>query len=90
MPCILALISLAFPRVVFAVLWLFTNFFRAIPSMIFLILGFLILPLTTMVYGYFVNTRHPTDAVFLIVIIMAALFDLGLIGHGAYRRRRYD
>jgi hypothetical protein len=87
MPCILALIALAFPRVVFAVLWLFTNFFRAIPSMIVLILGFLILPLTTIVYAYFANTGHPTDAVFLIVIIVAALFDLGLIGHGAYRRR---
>ena len=87
MPCILALIALAFPRVVFVVLWLFTNFFRAIPSMIVLILGFLILPLTTIVYAYFANTGHPTDAVFLIVIIVAALFDLGLIGHGAYRRR---
>jgi hypothetical protein len=89
MPCILALIALAFPRVVFAVLWLFTNFFRAVPSMIVLILGFLILPLTTIVYAYFANTGHPTDAVFLIVIIVAALFDLGVIGHGAYRRR-YD
>ena len=87
MPCLLALIALAFPRVVFVVLWLFTNFFRAIPTMIVLILGFLILPLTTMVYAYFANTGHPTDAVFLIVILVAALFDLGLIGHGAYRRR---
>ena len=90
MPCLLALVALAFPRVVFAVLWLFTNFFRAIPSMIILILGFLLLPLTTIVYAYFLNTSHPTDTVFLIVIIIAALFDLGLIGHGAYRRRRYD
>ncbi len=89
MPCLVGLIALAFPRVVFAVLWLFTNFFRAIPGMIVLILGFLFLPLTTIAYAYFANTGHPTDAVFLIVIIIAALIDLGLIGHGAYRRR-YD
>jgi hypothetical protein len=90
MPCLLAILALAFPRVVFAVLWLFTRFFHSISSMIVLILGFLILPLTTIVYTYLVNTGHPTDAVFLIAVIAAALFDLGLIGHGASRRRRYD
>jgi hypothetical protein len=88
MPCLLAILALAFPRVVFALLWLFTNFFRSISSMIVLILGFLILPLTTIAYTYFMNTGHPRDAVFLVVLVVAALFDLGVIGHGAYRRRR--
>ena len=88
MPCLIAILALAFPRVVFVVLWLFTSFFRAIPSIIVLILGFLFLPLTTIVYAYFTNTGHPVDAVFLIVIIVAALFDLGIIGHGEWHRRR--
>jgi hypothetical protein len=91
MPCLLAILAVAFPRIVFAVLWLFTNFFRSIESMIVLILGFLFLPLTTIVYAWFSNTGHPVDAVFLVVIIIAALFDLGLIGHGEWRRRgRYS
>lgn len=88
MPCLLAILALAFPRVVFALLWLFTNFFRSMSSMIVLILGFLMLPLTTIVYAYFLNTHHPTDAVFLVVLVVAALFDLGMIGNGAYGRRR--
>jgi hypothetical protein len=91
MPCLLAILALAFPRVVFVVLWLFTSFFRSISSMIVLILGFLFLPLTTIVYAYFANTGHPADAVFVVVIVLAALFDLGVIGHGEWRRRaRYD
>ena len=90
MPCLLAVLALAFPRVIFFLLWLLTSFFRSIPSMIMLILGFLLLPLTTIAYAYFTNTGHPRDAVFLVVIVVAALFDLGVLGHGATRRRRYN
>ena len=88
MPCLFAILALAFPRVVFAVLWLLTHFFRSIHSGLVLILGFLFLPLTTIVYAYLTNTRHPQDAVFLIAVVIAALFDLGFIGHSASRRRR--
>ncbi len=90
MPCLIAILALAFPRVIFIVLWLFTNFFRSIGSILLLLLGFIFLPLTTIVYTYFTNTGHPVDVVFLVVIVIAALFDLGLIGHGEWsRRRRY-
>jgi len=90
MPCLLAVLALAFPRVVFFILWLFTGFFRPIHSMIALILGFLFLPLTTIVYAWFARTGDTSSGTFLIAIVVAAIFDLGLFGHGEWRpRSRY-
>ena len=52
-----------------------------------LVLGFLFLPLTTIVYAWIMNGHYPLDGVYLIALILAALLDLGVIGHGEYRRR---
>ena len=87
MPCLVAVLAVAFPRVVFFVLWLFTTFFRPIHSILVLILGFLFLPLTTIVYAWFARTGETGSTVFLVAIVIAALFDLGLLGHGEWRRR---
>ena len=89
MPCLLLLLAAAFPRVALVVLFFFTTFLdRAYHSLVLLVLGFLFLPLTTIVYAWIVNGHHPLDGVYLIALIISVLFDLGLIGHGEYRRRR--
>jgi len=88
MPCFLVLLAALFPRVALVVLFLFTTYLqRAYSSLIVLVLGFIFLPLTTIVYAFIVNGNHPVDGVYLIALIVSALFDLGLIGHGEYRRR---
>jgi uncharacterized oligopeptide transporter (OPT) family protein len=89
MPCFLVLTAALFPRVAIVLLFLFTTFLqRAYSSLIVLVLGFLFLPLTTIVYAYIVNGNHAIDGIYLVALIIAALFDLGLLGHGEYRRRR--
>jgi len=89
MPCLIVLLAAAFPRLAIAVLFFFTTFLdRAYHSLILLILGFLFLPLTTIVYAWIINERHPLDGLYLLALIVAVLVDLGLIGHGEYRRRR--
>ena len=89
MPCLIVLLAAAFPRLAIAVLFLFTHYLdRAYQSLIVLVLGFLFLPLTTIVYAWVVNGNHPLDGLYLIAMIIAALFDLGLIGQGEYHRRR--
>jgi len=88
MPCFLVLLAALFPRVALVCLFLFTTYLqRAYSSLIVLVLGFIFLPLTTIVYAFIVNGNHPVDGVYLIALIVSALFDLGLIGHGEYRRR---
>ncbi len=89
MPCLVLLLALAFPRVVIVALYLLTRFFEhAYDSLLVLFLGFLFLPLTTIVYAWVVNAHHPVEGVYLIALIISAMVDFGLIGHGAYRRQR--
>ncbi len=49
MPCLLALLALVTPRLVVALLWLFTAWFRGIAGL-WLILGFIFLPTTLLWY----------------------------------------
>ncbi|HEY1239217.1 MAG TPA: hypothetical protein VGF16_01620 [Bryobacteraceae bacterium] len=91
MPCLILLIGLAFPRVAIVLLFFFSTFLeRAYHSLLLLALGFVFLPLTTIVYAWIVNGRHPLDGIYLAALILSVLVDLGLIGHGEYRRRRAD
>lgn len=88
MPCLLLLLTLAFPRLVIVLLYLLSTYLqRAYNSFILLVLGFIFLPLTTIVYAWVVNSHYPVSGVYLVAIIVAALIDLGLLGHGARSRR---
>ena len=51
MPCLLTLIALITPRLVIAVLWLFTSWFAVLPSGIWVLLGFIFLPTTLLWYS---------------------------------------
>jgi len=91
MPCLLLLLTLAFPRVAIVLLYMFSNFLeRAYHSLIVIVLGFLFLPVTTIVYAWVVNSHHPVEGVYLVAVIVSVLIDLGLLGHGARSRRRGD
>jgi heme/copper-type cytochrome/quinol oxidase subunit 4 len=92
MPCLLALLAVAFPRVAIILLWLFTNFFTGvvypIERIVVLILGFLFLPLTLIVYTYLEKTSggHLSTSQ-LIFVFIAIIVDLGLVGGGVRGRR---
>ena len=89
MPCLLALLAVAFPRVAIVLLWLFSNFFMGIyHNLIIPVIGFLLLPLTLIVYTYLAKTSggHLTTTQFVFIFI-AVVVDLGLVGGGAYRRK---
>ncbi|MGA8037033.1 MAG: hypothetical protein WA823_13665 [Candidatus Acidiferrales bacterium] len=85
------IIFLAFPRIALALLFFFTNYLdRAYHGFLVPLLGFLFLPLTTLVYAWIVNTRQPLAGINLVFIVVAVVIDLGGLGHGASRRRRGD
>jgi hypothetical protein len=88
MPCLLALLSVAFPRVAIVLLWLFTIFFSHIHGIVIPVLGFLFLPLTLIVYAYLLNTHQPIGAVQLLFLFIAVVIDLGLIHRGTVAQRR--
>ena len=89
MGCILLIVVLAFPRVVLVLTFLFSNMLeRAYHGLILPLLGFIFLPLTTLVYAWMVTSGYPTSGVYLLLLLIAVLIDAG--GHGGAYRRRYS
>lgn len=88
MPCLLLLLFVLFPRVALVLIFLLSNFLeRAYHGLLIPILGFLFLPLTTLVYAWMVNTGQPMAGINLILLIVAVIVDLGGLGGGEYHRR---
>ena len=89
MPCLLLILLLAFPRVVLLLLFIFSNYLeRAYHGLILPLIGFLFLPLTTLVYAWMANTGQSRQGVNLLILIVAVVIDLGGLGGGEYHRRR--
>jgi hypothetical protein len=92
-PCLLFLLVLAFPRVVLVLMFLLSNYLqRAYHNLIIPLLGFIFLPVTTIVYAWEVNNRMPLEGINLLFVIIAVIIDLGGLGGGEWHRRRryYD
>lgn len=71
-------------------MWLFTNMLdRAYNGLLIPLLGFIFLPITTVVYAWLVNAHRPIDGINLIFLIIAVLLDVGSHGGGGryYRGR---
>jgi hypothetical protein len=90
--CLLLLVFLAFPRIALVLLFLFSNYLqRAYHSLLLPLLGFLFLPLTTLVYAWMAHTRQPIVGINVLILIITVVIDLGGLGGGEYhRRRRWD
>ena len=90
MPCLFLVVILLFPRVTLALLWFMSTYLqRAFHNeMLLPLLGFLFLPLTTLVYAWEVNNHMPTVGVNLLWLLIAVLVDLGGLGGGAHRQSR--
>lgn len=88
MPCLLAVLSLLFPRIAILLLYFFTNFFSGVFNTILVpVLGFLFLPLTLLAYTWLINIRQPVDTMYLVVLFVAVIIDLGLVETGRRSRR---
>ena len=88
-PCLVLIVLLAFPRIALVLLFLFSNYLqRAYHGLILPLLGFLFLPLTTLVYAWMANTRQPMAGINLLILIVAVVIDLGGLSGGEYHRRR--
>jgi hypothetical protein len=90
-PCLLLIVVLAFPRVVLVLMFLLSNYLqRAYHGLIIPVLGFIFLPLTTLVYAWMVNSGLPVAGINLLLLIVAVIIDVGGLGGGAWHRgRRY-
>jgi hypothetical protein len=88
--CLLALLALVSPRLVLILLWIFSNVLsRAFDSWIIPLLGFFLLPWTTLAYAAFWDWgggRHVSGFEWFFVVL-AFLIDLGAFGQGRRAQR---
>ena len=90
MPCLVLLVILLFPRVTLILMWFFTNYLQRAfhGGLLVPILGFLFLPLTTIVYAWEINSGMPTAGINLLWLLLAVIIDLGGLGGGARHRSK--
>jgi hypothetical protein len=78
MPCLLVLLIMSFPRIVLACMWFFTHMLeRAYDGLLIPLLGFFLLPITTVVYAWLVSAHRPLEGINLIILIIAVVMDAG-------------
>lgn len=94
MPLLLGCFAVIFPRLVLFVIWLLGDGWleRAVANGLVLVLGFLLMPLTTLAYAYAFHSWSAGGSITLIgwaIVALAALVDLGSLrkGHSGYRSR---
>jgi hypothetical protein len=88
MPCLLLLLVLAFPRVVLVLMFLLSDYLtRAYHGLLVPLLGFIFLPLTTLVYAWEVNSHYPIQGSYLLILVIAVIIDVGGLSGGEWHRR---
>ena len=46
------------------------------------------MPLTTLAYAWAINSRESVEGLYLVVVVIAVLIDLGIVGGSASARKR--
>ncbi|MBW2162341.1 MAG: hypothetical protein JRH14_20655 [Deltaproteobacteria bacterium] len=89
MPFLVGCLALGTPRVAIVLVILFSNYIgRAYDTTLWPLLGFFFMPLTTLSYAFAINSNGSVDGMHLVLVVVTALLDLGLVGAGSKTRWR--
>ena len=87
MQCLVGCLALGAPRVAIVLVVLLSDYIgRAYETTLWPLLGFFFMPLTTLAYAWAVNTHGSVSGLYLGIVVVAALMDLGVVGAGSRRR----
>ena len=90
MPLLVGCLALAMPRFAIVLVVIFSDYIgRAFQTTLWPFLGFLFMPMTTLAYALAINSRGSVTGLYLVVVVVAVLLDLGLVGGSASRGRRH-
>ncbi|MBA3689842.1 MAG: hypothetical protein H0W82_00325 [Actinobacteria bacterium] len=83
---VLAVLGLITPRLIMVILWLFTDYLsRAYGGWLLPLLGFFLLPTTTLSYAIAENSLHGLRGLGLVLVIAGLLVDVGILGGSSGR-----
>ena len=88
MPFLIGLSGYFFPRLILVLIWLFSDYLgRAYNTVIWPLLGFVFMPLTTLAYAWAINSNGSVQGMYAVGVILAAVLDLGTHGVGPFSKR---
>ena len=88
MPLLVGCLALATPRLAIVLVFVFSDYLgRAYETTLWPLLGFFFMPLTTLAYAFAINDNGSVDGMYLVVVVVTVLLDLGLVGWGSKRGR---
>ena len=91
MGCLLALLALITPRLVILILAIFSTYLHsAYQTVLWPVLGFFFMPLTTLAYAFAMNQAGSLSGIYLVLFVIAVLIDLGSAERGGTTVRRRD
>jgi hypothetical protein len=90
---VFVLFGLLTPRFIMVLLWLFGDYLsRAYDGWLLPLLGFFLLPTTTLCYAIAQNSMDGVRGLGLVLVVLGLLFDLGIIGssrgRGVFKKDR--
>jgi CDP-diglyceride synthetase len=89
MPCLIALLAFFLPRLTLFLVYLFSDYLsRAFQTALWPLLGFFFMPYTTLAYAFAINSNGSVSGIYLVLVVVAVLCDLGALGGGESARRR--
>jgi hypothetical protein len=81
--CFAFVVGLATPRLVMLVLWIFTDYLgRAYEGVVLPLLGFFLLPTTTLTYAVAENESGGLEGWGILIVVIGVVLDLGMWGSG--------
>jgi hypothetical protein len=88
MPCLALVLALISPRLALVALWLFSDILsRSMDSWVLPLIGFFLLPWTTLAYAVMWDVgTHAVTGFEWAIVVLAVLGDLSALGGGARRR----
>ncbi|MBX3405174.1 MAG: hypothetical protein KF869_00295 [Phycisphaeraceae bacterium] len=91
MPCLVAAIAFFFPRLAIILIAIFSDYLgRAFSGeWLWPVLGFFFMPYTVLAYAFAQNAGGGVHGLYLVLVIVAVLCDLGVIGGGADSSRKW-
>jgi len=88
MPCLVGCLALFFPRLAIILVVIFSDYIgQAYQTVLWPLLGFFFMPLTTLAYALAINENGSVSGLYLAGVIVAVLIDLGIIGGNAGNRK---
>ena len=89
MPCCLAILALAAPRVAIVLLVIFSDYLgEAYATTLWPLLGFFFLPTTTLAYAFAIHQAGSVTGIYLVLVVVAVLIDVGAFGGGWSGRKK--